>query len=55
VIGKLDIDCQRRLGTMIEHCFSRTSELPRTLGDALVWHSFAVYPVKEPLYDGILL
>jgi hypothetical protein len=36
VIGKLDMSCQRRLGRVIKHVFTRTSELSRTLEDTLV-------------------
>ena len=55
VVRKLNMSCQRRLRRMIEHCFSRTIVLSRTLKDALVWQPFATYLVKELLYDDILL
>ena len=55
VVRKLDTSCQRRLEHVIKQCFSRTSVLLRMLKDALVWHPFAIYPIKELLYDGILL
>ncbi len=45
VIGKLDTSCQRRLERVIER-FCRTSELPGTLGDALVWHPFCYIPCE---------
>jgi hypothetical protein len=37
VTRKLDTSCQRRLRRVIKHVFVRTSELLRTLKDALVW------------------
>jgi hypothetical protein len=52
VIGKLDTSCQRRLRRVIE-CFCRIGELLRTPKDAWFGTLFVVYPVKEPLYDGI--
>jgi hypothetical protein len=52
VIGKLDTSSQRRLGRVIE-CFCRIGELLGTPKDAWFGTLFAIYPVKEPLYDGI--
>jgi len=52
VIGKLDTSCQRRLRRVIEY-FCRIGELLGTPRDAWFSTLFAIYPVKEPLYDGI--
>jgi hypothetical protein len=52
VIGKLDTSCQRHLRRVIE-CFCKIGELLRTLRDAWFGTLFAIYPMKEPLYDSI--
>ena len=52
VIGKLDTSCQRRLRRVIEY-FCRIGELLGTPRDAWFSTLFAIYLVKEPLYDGI--